>query len=56
MKLIDCKQVRDLGIGSFGTAVLVRDKRNGELVAVKYIPLCDVRLLLLLLLSWRTVG
>lgn len=36
------KQVRDLGIGSFGTAVLVRDRRSGELVAVKYILLCDV--------------
>ncbi|KAI7844120.1 hypothetical protein COHA_002258 [Chlorella ohadii] len=36
------EKVRNLGIGSFGTAVLVRDRRSGELVAVKYIPLTDV--------------
>ncbi|GAB4817582.1 hypothetical protein N2152v2_004628 [Parachlorella kessleri] len=30
--------VRDIGSGNFGVAKLMRDKRTGELVAVKFIP------------------
>ena len=30
-----CKQVRDLGSGSFGVAQLMRDMATGELVAIK---------------------
>ncbi|KAI7835522.1 hypothetical protein COHA_010568, partial [Chlorella ohadii] len=34
--------VKELGSGAFGTAQLMRDRANGELVAIKYIALRDV--------------
>lgn len=36
-----CEQVKDLGEGASGVAVLMRDKGSGELLAVKYIPRGD---------------